>query len=374
MVRMEGLENFVPLMERSKGYEELKKDVIDSGICSGCGACAAFCDRVMLTEDGSAPASDCNMLLGAVKCNVNGICYDSCPQVSYSIPELEEEVFGRRAEDEVLGSYIAAYAARSKDKGVLEKAQDGGAATALLLCAVQEGFADAAIVTQRDKTWKVSSLASAEKGSIASAAGTKYARAPPLLELGRELRKTPRLAIVGTGCQVTGMRRLERSLLSSVPKVELTLIGLFCYENFPYSTLKRIIEERFQLKMEDVVKTDITKGKMHVWTKDGKEHVKPVKEFAELAPASCIICQDFTARFSDLTCGSIGSEEGWTTVIVRSQRGMELFEKAREKGYIEVSEKVELGDVRKTGSSKRKKRDRLVEERRKKGLFIPEHS
>jgi coenzyme F420-reducing hydrogenase gamma subunit len=53
----EGLENFVPLIQKSRGYDELKKDVIDSGICSGCGACAAFCDRVNLTEDGSVPAS-----------------------------------------------------------------------------------------------------------------------------------------------------------------------------------------------------------------------------------------------------------------------------------------------------------------------------
>lgn len=371
---MEGLENFVPLIEKSKGYDELKKDVIDSGICSGCGACAAFCDRVELTEDGSVPASECNMLIGAVKCNVQGICYDSCPHVSYSLPEFDEMTFGKKRDDPVLGQYLGAYAVRSKDKDILKKAQDGGAATSLLLASVNEGFADGAIVTGRDESWNVDSQATKDKEEITGGAGTKYARAPPVLRLGRHLRKTPRLAIVGTGCQIAGTRKLEKNFLSIMPKVDLTLIGLFCYENFPYSRLKEILEDRMGLKMEDVTKTDITKGKLFAWTKDGKKHAKPVKEFADLAPTSCDICRDFTATLSDLTCGSIGTDEGWTTVIVRSQRGMDLLNKAKEKGYIEVTDKVALEDVKKTGGFKKKKREKILEERIQKGLYNPVYS
>ncbi len=370
----EGLENFVPLIKRSRGYEELKKDVIDSGICSGCGACAAFCDRVGLTEDGSVPASECNMTLGAVKCNIDGIRYDCCPHVSYSWGGLEDEVFGARREDELLGRYLKAFAVRSKDKEVLKNAQDGGAATSLLLAAVNEGFSDAAVVTGRDDSWNVDSTASKDKKEITGRAGTKYARAPGILKLGENLRKIPRLAIVGTGCQIAGTRRLEKKFLSSVPKAELTLIGLFCYENFPYTRLKEIIEDRLGLKMEDVTKTDITKGKLQVWTKDGKTHEKPVKEFADLAPESCEICRDFTAAFSDITCGSIGSDEGWTTVIVRSQRGMDLLNAAKEKGYIEISDKVDLEAVKKTGGFKGKKRAKVLSEREKEGKFVPDYS
>jgi coenzyme F420 hydrogenase subunit beta len=371
---MEGLENFVPLIQKSRGYEELKKDVIDSGICSGCGACAAFCDRVDLTEDGSVPASDCNMLTGAVKCNIDGICYDCCPHVTYSVPDLESEVFGNTREDSILGHYLRSVAVRSKDKEILKNAQDGGAATSLLQAAVSEGFSDAAVVTTRDNSWNVDSSASKDKKEITGGAGTKYARAPPILKLGKSLRKMPRLAIVGTGCQIAGTRKLERKFLTEVPKADLTLIGLFCYENFPYSTLKKIIEEKFGLKLEDVTKTDITKGKMHVWTKDGKKHEKPVKDFADLAPTSCVICRDFTATFSDITCGSIGTDPGWTTVIARSQRGLDLLESAEKKGYIEVSNKVDLEEVKKTAGFKKKKRDKTLDERKTEGLFNPDYS
>jgi coenzyme F420 hydrogenase subunit beta len=370
----EGLENFVPLIQKSRGYDELKKDVIDSGICSGCGACAAFCDRVNLTEDGSVPASDCNMRTGAIKCNIDGICYDCCPHVSYKVSELEEKVFQAAREDEILGHYIKTFAVRSKDKDILKRAQDGGAATSLMLAAVNEGFSDSSVVTTRDETWDVDSKASADKKEILSGAGTKYARAPPILRLGENLRRKPRLCIVGTGCQIAGARKLEKEFLSTAPKVDLTLIGLFCYENFPYSALKKIVEEGFGVDIEKVVKTDITKGKMHIWTKDGKKLEKPIKEFADYAPTACMICRDFTATFSDLTCGSIGSDEGWTTVLVRSKRGLDLLEKAKEKGYIEVSEKVDVEEVKKTGGFKKKKRNKILEERKKEGLFIPEYS
>ncbi len=314
------------------------------------------------------------MITGAVKCNIQGICYDCCPHVSYSISELEERFFGTKREDEILGVFIKAFAVRSTDKDVLKKAQDGGAATSLLLAAVKEGFSDAAIITTRDESWNVDSEVSMKGKEIASGAGTKYARAPPILKLGKSLRKTPRLAIVGTGCQIAGARKLEKDFLSATPKADLTLIGLFCYENFPYSKLKEIIEGRLDLKMGDIKKTDITKGKLHVWTKDGKKHEKPVKEFSDLAPVSCVVCSDFTAAFADITCGSIGSDDGWTTVLVRSQKGVDLVEKAKKKGYIEVSEKVDLDEVRKTGGFKKKKRDKTLVERKEKGLFNPDYT
>jgi coenzyme F420 hydrogenase subunit beta len=208
---------------------------------------------------------------------------------------------------------------------------------------VSEGFSDAAVVTTRDNSWNVNSSASKDIKEITGGAGTKYARAPPILKLGKSLRKMPRLAIVGTGCQIAGTRKLERKFLTEVPKADLTLIGLFCYENFPYSTLKKIIEEKFGLKLEDVTKTDITKGKMHVWT-------------------------------TDITCGSIGTDPGWTTVIVRSQRGLDLLESAEKKGYIEVSDKVDLEEVKKTAGFKKKKREKTLDERKTEGLFNPDYS
>ncbi|MFX0145148.1 MAG: FAD-dependent oxidoreductase, partial [Candidatus Hodarchaeota archaeon] len=52
----------------------------------------------------------------------------------------------------------------------------------------------------------------------------------------------------------------------------------------------------------------------------------------------CTHCQDFPAIYSDLTAGEVGSKDGYTTVVVWTERGKELVEKAIEKGLFEQGE------------------------------------
>jgi coenzyme F420-reducing hydrogenase beta subunit len=41
----------------------------------------------------------------------------------------------------------------------------------------------------------------------------------------------------------------------------------------------------------------------------------------------CLICPDFTAQYADISVGSVGSDDGYSTVIVRSDVGKTLWEK-----------------------------------------------
>jgi coenzyme F420 hydrogenase subunit beta len=56
---------------------------------------------------------------------------------------------------------------------------------------------------------------------------------------------------------------------------------------------------------------------------------------------ACRTCADMTAEFSDLSVGSARLPEGWETarswnqVIVRTERGMDLMERARRRGILE---------------------------------------
>lgn len=366
-------ESFAPLIQKSRGYEELKKDVIDIGLCSGCGACAAFCERVKLSESGSEPAGDCNLTKGAIKCNIDGLCYDVCPHISYNVPELDAEVFGRKREDAVLGSYIKIVAARAKDKNTLARAQDGGAVTALLHCLLESKVSDGAAVTKRDNAWSISSDVAKSREELSNASGTKYFRAMNVYQLGSSLKKAKKLAVVGTGCQIAGLRKIERKVLAKLPSTELTLLGLFCYENFPHSSFKAALEKEFGIKIEEAQKIDITKGKVKVWHKNSEVKEVPVKNFASITPTSCLLCRDFTATFSDISFGSIGSEDKWTTLIVRSEKGLKLLEEAEKKGYIEISDKADKEAIKKTASFKAKKREEVEKDRKEKGLRIPEY-
>lgn len=366
-------EKFVPLIQKSKGYEELKKEVIDAGLCSACGACGAFCEKVSLDEKSSIPNGECSVAKGALKCNINGLCYDVCPHISYNVFNFDEEVFGKKREDTILGNYIKIISVRAKDKGMLENSQDGGAVTALLTCALEQGIIEGANVTARDDAWEISSYTARDREGIAIASGTKYFRALNVYRLREALKQVKNLAIVGTGCQIAGLRKIERRVLNRFPNINMLLIGLFCYENFPKSDFRKAIEEKFGIKIEEAKKIDITKGKVKVWLKKGNLLEKPVKEFSDITPASCLLCRDFTASFSDISAGSIGSDEKWTTLIIRTEKGENLVKLAEEKGYIEVSEKADKEAIIKTASFKAKKREKTEAERKEKGLIVPDY-
>ena len=76
---------------------------------------------------------------------------------------------------------------------------------------------------------------------------------------------------------------------------------------------------------------------MIIYHKSGEVKI-PVKKLKSYMKDSCKICGDLTAMYSDISVGSIASKEGWSTVIIRTDRGLKLFENAVNKGYLEVSE------------------------------------
>jgi len=51
---------------------------------------------------------------------------------------------------------------------------------------------------------------------------------------------------------------------------------------------------------------------------------------------ACFSCSDYTASFADLSIGKFGSIEGWNTLIVRTERGKEVFDLAVEQNFIEA--------------------------------------
>jgi coenzyme F420 hydrogenase subunit beta len=52
------------------------------------------------------------------------------------------------------------------------------------------------------------------------------------------------------------------------------------------------------------------------------------KELEPYMSQPCQYCIDYVAELADISVGAVGSEDGWTTVIVRSELGQKLFDSA----------------------------------------------
>jgi len=336
-----------------QGFSDLKREVVAKRICCLCGTCVAFCDKIKINEVESGEKAP-----GFIEDydTVCGLCYAFCPRTFLPMTEIERRIFGEEQKD-VLGVYRSCYAVRSKKEDI--KGQDGGAVTSLLAYALEEGIIDcAAITTTRGESdWKPVTKVAKNYEELKEGAGTKYTIYPSVVGVKEAIEEgCNAIGFVGLPCQIQGLRKVqtaEQPYDVGIEKLKL-LIGLFCMENFTEDLLNFIAKD--YVKLESVSKFDIKGKDFLVYEKE--KHSIPLDEIKNYIAEGCAVCVDYTAELADIAVGSVGSEEGWSTVFVRTERGEEVVKGAVEKGYVEVKEieKKGLGLIRRLAKSKKEKR------------------
>jgi len=339
--------------------------VIDAGRCVGCAGCLAACpsDSIGIAEDGRPTLV--RMCTGCSR------CWDFCPLAGLRSERLGRMLArenGRRAEDE-LGPVRAAFYARAKRP--VSAAQDGGVATALLSALLEAGRIDGAIVSRRRNAFSGQSVLATTPADLAEAAGSVYDQSFPLSLLARPLPEgVGSVALVGTPCQVSVLRALQRFpwpyQRSSLQAVSLT-IALFCTRSFDPGRLRRALTER-GIDPRRVERVDVREGRLAV-VLDGGERVTAgrVGELAQAGLSGCDECADFGGRLADLSLGNCGSPPGFTTVIVRSETGEEAWRTAAP-----VLEWRPLSDLEPLVAEERRNRRRAL--RRLRRAYAPDGS
>ncbi|HPU37236.1 MAG TPA: coenzyme F420 hydrogenase subunit beta [Methanothermobacter sp.] len=279
----------------------------------------------------------------------------------------------------VLGKYKEVFAARSTDKEILKIAQDGGIVTGLLSYALDEKIIEGAVVAgPGDEFWKPEPIVAMTSDELKAAAGTKYTFSPNVWMLKKAVRQygIEKLGTVGIPCQLMGIRKMQTypfGVRFLADKIKL-LIGIFCMENFSYSSLQTFISEKMGLSLELVEKMDIGKGKFWVYTQDDL-YTLPLKETHGYEQAGCKLCNDYVAELADVSTGSVGTPDGWSTVFLRTDTGESIFKDALEAGLFETKpiEEVKpgLGMLEKLASQKKEKAEKTIAERKEMGLPTP---
>ena len=312
-------EIFVPLVKRSEGFDALKRKVIDKDFCTYCGACASFCEHIVLKEKPEL-VEDCSLEYeDVIKCGENGICYDICPMTETDEKELED-AFLEGERDPELGIVRTLTAGSCGVRG-----QDGGVVTSLLLAGLKNEIFECAIVAMRTSGFRAEPIRAESAEEIKKGIGTKYVAVPMVSKIGEALKEGKRrIAIVGTPCEIRATRKLQLALLKEVENIDIVAIGLFCFENFEYELLSEKTLELLGIELWEAEKVQISKGRYIVRSK-GEERSCKVAALEDAIRNNCFYCDDFTARLADISVGSVGSPEGSSTIIIRSKKGEELF-------------------------------------------------
>jgi coenzyme F420 hydrogenase subunit beta len=352
------IEGWIDMSARPKVFGQLLAEVINKGLCVGCGGCEAVCPVNSIALIDGTPR-----LIGI--CIACGICYSCCPRTSFDEAEMERLIFGRnRSESETFtGVSMGYYAGRSRNEEVLRHSQDGGVVSSLLIQFLRGG-GECAVVAglEEGRVWAPRPMVALKEEEVLKGAGTKYTPSPTLVGVESavtEYRRN-RVAVVGTPCQIRALRKIEKGRYTDrrIAESVTVKIGLFCMETFDYKSLMEFLEKK-EVNPKEVTKFAIRRGKFAAIRDGDTVFEVGLSRIKELVRPCCGACEDFTAEFSDISVGNVGSPDGWSTVIVRTEIGERLLRDAEKAGLIELKplEQGEsgLGAVLKLSMSKKKR-------------------
>lgn len=279
--------------------------------------------------------------------------------------------------DPYLGKYTTCVSARCTDKEILKKAQDGGIATALMIYALEKGIIDGTIVAgEGDRPMQPRPFVAMNREDILKARGTKYNISPQISWLKEATRSfgLDKVGVTGVCCQMQAVRKAQLYPINmrDVPGKVAFTVGLFCMENFPYKSMQMLVEDHAGQNLSSVKKIEIGKGKFWVYTERGNVASLPLKVTHKYEQPGCHVCLDYVSNLADISTGSVGSPDGWSTVFIRTKVGIQIWSKAVADGIFETKpiEEVKPGleIVMKLAKEKIDKNRKTVEERRNFGI------
>jgi coenzyme F420 hydrogenase subunit beta len=326
---------------------ELKAEVIDTGLCTGCSGCVVACPHDVIGyrhESGGYTPFHLEEELGPDDC-IHGqkgctSCTRACPRFRSWEPEADEHLFARyRRDDELAGIYQDIMLTKASDETVHRMGQDGGLVSAMLLWLLDEGYIDGALVSYLDGPrgdWKARPGVATTKDEVLDAAGSRYTYSANTLAIDEAIeRGLSNLALVGMSCMTSIPAVMWHRKIGKIAKPIKFVLGLLCSKTFDDAIFEELFETKYGIPKQRITKMNI-KGVFQLWTDDGGYHEIPLKECHAWTREGCVHCPDFAAEHADVSTGGIGEENDWTLTIVRTDLGREVISRMIRAGVIDA--------------------------------------
>jgi coenzyme F420 hydrogenase subunit beta len=179
-------------------------------------------------------------------------------------------------------------------------------------------------------------------------AGSKYTHGGVLGVLSDAASSYPdgKVGLVALPCELQGLWRMYTAMQATVKfggswirggRPVLT-IGLFCSKVYTHDKLViEFIQKEHGIDPAKVTRTVIKRNRFKVYVGADMVLDVHVKELEPYMSPPCQYCIDYVAELADISVGAVGSPDGWTTVIVRSELGQKLFDSAVRSKAIEAT-------------------------------------
>ncbi|MFW9989279.1 MAG: Coenzyme F420 hydrogenase/dehydrogenase, beta subunit C-terminal domain [Candidatus Odinarchaeota archaeon] len=342
-----------------KNFNDLIEEVHELGICQECGGCVSFCNALEYDVIGFTKPNSPPEYINKEKCLGCGICYIICPQTHVLDDDLNKEYNFSEFIKMPLGYVDSIYSCQTTDSEFLKHGTDGGVVNSIINYLIEKKVIDGAIVAKTKSPFSREATIVENKEELIEASGIKLDISPQLDSVQKfhtytnslpklKTQKIKKLALVGTPCQIYTIRCMQSLGIIPSENIEICL-GLFCYENFFFDKKKvEKFENNFNIKFKDIEKINI-KEDLIVKLRDNKIIHIPFNKLNDYMRKACSVCKDFTNIYADISFGGLGSPEKFTTVITRTKKGENIFNKVLNSGIIkslklDINSKNEIKD------------------------------
>lgn len=329
-------------------------------LCVSCESCYAICSNnaIEMEFDNGQFLPKIN----EIKCKKCGLCLELCPGYDLSINLVTEN----KIEKKILGPILKCFTGYSKDYYTRNNSTSGGLITSLILELLKKKKYDYVFVLPFENVNNIPArlILTNNKKEIFKCAKSKYIPSSiyNIIKILKENHQS-RFIIVGTACHIKGIKKIINNF--NINKDNLLFLGLFCSYTLNYNFID-YIKKKYSNKEDPLVKLEYrTKdkfgwpGRPKIYLKSGKNLILERKERTSLTKYfqlnRCLYCLDKLNIEADISFGDCYIPEkesilGKSTIIIRTERGKDVFDKF---SYLFNLEKEDIKNIYRSQNIKR---------------------
>ncbi|MDO9540544.1 MAG: Coenzyme F420 hydrogenase/dehydrogenase, beta subunit C-terminal domain [Methanocalculus sp.] len=231
------------------------------------------------------------------------------------------------------------------DSGLLEKAECGGAVTALLKYALENKVVDAVLAIKKGSDiYDAVPTIITDPAEIGGSAGSLHCGTLLVSKLVKKYLNGARdlkLGVTVKGCDAMAFYELAKR--NQVDLDNIIMIGVNCGGTVSPVPARKMITEKYGVDPNTVHKEEIDKGQFIIEYEGGHKGISidELEEEGYGRRSNCRRCKMKIPRQADLACGNwgvIGDKAGKATFVeVCSQKGANLVDAAVKAGALEIS-------------------------------------
>jgi coenzyme F420 hydrogenase subunit beta len=328
------------------------EQIVEGGLCIGCGLCQAVAGpdriRVVMTPEGRERPIVVLPLDERTLATINAIC----PGVSVegADPAARSD---KAAADVVWGHAELLALGHASDPDVRHRASSGGVLTALgqyLLASGRVNFV-VHVSAARSAPMRSERRLSFDAAAVMEGAGSRYGPAAALSDFTSLLDRGEPFALIAKPCDLSAVRNLAK-LDPRVDRLMRYALAFVCGGASELTKSEEVLEE-FGVSEKELTlfryRGHGHPGPTRLETRDGRAFELTYQKMWEVEStwriqARCKICPDAIGEGADVVAfdawtggGPQGEADGLNGIMVRTRRGLELYEAALVAGAVTQS-------------------------------------